>query len=209
MKKLLPLSACLALLLTSGTTSLRAADEVPPPEATELAQFADQLHAQGVQGAQFVAQLDKKYAALRQQAVLRTQAAGVTRPADKNTPTPATTTPLKPEDKKKANDTAPVVTPAPVAPAPVVPGNAVTQGPGMGGFVQQMHAQGLHGTALAAAIHAELRRRGVGHGHGQPGGPNFGKTPQPDAVPAAQPAGTPAPGPGKGKGKGKGKGGQG
>ncbi|MDZ4404668.1 hypothetical protein [Prosthecobacter sp.] len=45
------------------------------------------------------------------------------------------------------------------------------QGNGMGGFVQQMHARGLYGKALANAIHAEQQRRGIGMGRGNAGIP--------------------------------------
>jgi hypothetical protein len=41
---------------------------------------------------------------------------------------------------------------------------------GVGGFVQELLDQGLRGEALAAAIHAELLKRGIGKGHGNPGG---------------------------------------
>lgn len=37
-----------------------------------------------------------------------------------------------------------------------------TQHPGMGSYVQELHARGLRGRALADAIHAEQARRGVG-----------------------------------------------
>ena len=43
---------------------------------------------------------------------------------------------------------------------------------GIGAFVLQQHAQGVHGTALASAIHDELLRRDVGKGKGKPGGPS-------------------------------------
>lgn len=39
-------------------------------------------------------------------------------------------------------------------------------GPGMGAFVQQMHAQGLYGHALANAIHNEQARRGIANWRG-------------------------------------------
>lgn len=42
---------------------------------------------------------------------------------------------------------------------------------GLGAFVQRMHEQGLRRQALAAAIHAEQKRRGIGHGKGKPGMP--------------------------------------
>lgn len=47
-----------------------------------------------------------------------------------------------------------------------------TQHPGMGSHVQELHARGLRGRALADAIHAEQARRGIGamngksHGNG-------------------------------------------
>lgn len=49
---------------------------------------------------------------------------------------------------------------------------------GIGAFVQQQHAQGVHGTALSAAIHDELIRRDTGKGKGNPGGPS--KSGEPD-----------------------------
>jgi len=49
---------------------------------------------------------------------------------------------------------------------------------GIGAFVQQQHAQGVHGTALATAIHDELLRRDTGKGKGNPGGPS--KSGEPD-----------------------------
>lgn len=43
---------------------------------------------------------------------------------------------------------------------------------GIGAFVLQQQAQGLHGASLAEAIHTELIRRDVGKGNGKPGGPD-------------------------------------
>lgn len=114
--------------------------------------------------------------------------------------------------------------------AGLAPGNA--PGNGMGAYVQQMHAQGLRGPALAAAIHTEQQRRGIGQGNGKPGlppGSSAGKTPpgqtkvkpntgapgqgngKPNAGNAGAPGknspkGPPAGAGGKGKGGGGGKG---
>jgi len=42
---------------------------------------------------------------------------------------------------------------------------------GIGTYVLQQQAQGLHGTALVSAVHNELIRRNIGNGNAQPGGP--------------------------------------
>ena len=42
---------------------------------------------------------------------------------------------------------------------------------GIGDFVLQQHAKGLHGPALSTAIHDEVLRRNVDKGKGKPGGP--------------------------------------
>lgn len=58
---------------------------------------------------------------------------------------------------------------------------------GMGTFVLGELAKGKRGTALADSIHAELKKRGVGKGHGKPGGPDgLGK---PDSLDKGKPAG--------------------
>ncbi|HEY8932033.1 MAG TPA: hypothetical protein VIM44_01830 [Rariglobus sp.] len=58
---------------------------------------------------------------------------------------------------------------------------------GIGAFVQQQHEQGVHGTALATAIHDELRRRGMGKGNGNPGGPGKPDTGDPGKGSPADP----------------------
>ena len=112
-------------------------------------------------------------------------------------------------DLRKAALTPPPNLPA--NPVPPVPGKEpAAEGPGMGSYVQQLHAQGLRGTALAAAIHTELRRRGVGAGHGKPGGPKP-DAPSDKGKPGVEPDNAPkskspsAPGPGTSPSKGKGK----
>ncbi len=49
--------------------------------------------------------------------------------------------------------------PADVAPA--LPRAELVAAPGLGAYVQRLHARGLRGPRLATAIHRELRRRGV------------------------------------------------
>ncbi len=82
--------------------------------------------------------------------------------------------------------------------AGLAPGNP-DGAPGMGAFVQQMHVQGLRGTALAAAIHTEQQRRGIGQGNGKPGlppGSKAGTTP-PGQSKVKPTAGAPGQGSGK------------
>ncbi len=107
-----------------------------------LAQYADQLRQQGVRGDQFHTLVDQRHEQMMLDHWIRVNNAGV---------------PLKPKEKQAA-----------------LAALGLQGGPGnngMGAYVQQMHAQGLTGQALANAIHTEQQRRGIGQGNGKPGIP--------------------------------------
>jgi len=171
-----------------------------------LAQYADQLRQQGMRGDQFHHLVDQRHEQMMLDHWIRVNNAGV---------------PLKPKEKQAALAALGLHS---------RPGNN-----GMGAYVQQMHAQGLTGQALANAIHTEQRRRGIGQGNGKPGIPPGQAKPKPNAGAPGQgsgkpnskvldkgngkpnagnagasgktsPKGSPAAGGGKGQGKGKGKG---
>lgn len=205
MKTILWLTTVLTLLLIPGRL-LRAADVLPHPGAVELAAYADKLRLEGVKGDQFAARLEQRLTEIQVRSSRAPEAVPkILAPPKAPGTTPAPTLPLKPKDKQAAE-----IIPLP-APDGTKPAAGAKGGSDMGGFVQQMHAQGLSGRALANAIHTELRRRDVGHGHGKPGGPDGGKVGPPNKgapgapavseTPASKaPTGKPST-PGKGKGK--------